>query len=280
MRGASRASYAGLRARRGAVAVGRAPSEQIGDQLFSVVRLLDSEHGLRRALADSGKPSAEKAAVARRLLHDRVSEATEGLVADAAAAHWATPGDFTDALEQLAIEALTMAAQYGGTLAGLEDDPFRFARVISGQTGLRAVLTGPTTTDAKTWLLSTLLSAKVSGASLSLITQVLTHPRGRSPQVVLDVAASIAARRREQLIAVVRVATELSAAQRRRLLETLTAAYGQGVHLNVVHDPAVIGGVSVQIGDELIDGSTASRLAEVRRRLAGWRAPKAFIKPR
>src|ERR1700748_1136929 len=278
MRGASRASYAGLRARRGAVAVGRAPSEQIGDQLFSVVRLLDSEHGLRRALADSGKPSAEKAAVARRLLHDRVSEATEGLVADAAAAHWATSGDFTDALEQLAIEALTMAAQYGGTLDNLEDDLFRFARVISGQTGLRAVLTGPTATDAKTWLLSTLLSAKVSGVSLSLITQVLTHPRGRSPQVVLDVAASIAARRREQLIAVVRVATELSAAQRR--LKTLTAAYGQGVHLNVVHDPAVIGGVSVQIGDELIDGSAARRLAEVRRRLAGWRAPKAFIKPR
>ena len=58
MRGASRASYAGLRDQLGAVAVGPATSEQIGDQLFSVVRLLDSEHGLRRALADSGKPSA------------------------------------------------------------------------------------------------------------------------------------------------------------------------------------------------------------------------------
>jgi F-type H+-transporting ATPase subunit delta len=269
MRGPSRAAYAGLRDQLGAVAVGPATSEQIGDQLFSVVRLLDSEHGLRRALADSGKPSAEKAAVARRLLHGRVSEATEGLVADAAAAHWASPGDFTDALEQLAIEALTMAAQYGGTLDDLEDDLFRFARVVAGQTGLRAVLTGATTADAKASLLSRLLSAKVSGASLSLITQLLTHPRGRSPQAVLDLAASIAARRREQLIAVVRVATELSAAQRRRLFDTLTAAYGHGIHLNVVHDPAVIGGLSVQIGDELIDGTAASRLAEVRRKLAG-----------
>ena len=217
MRGASRASYAELRGQLGAVAVGPATSEQIGDQLFAVVRLLDSEHGLRRALADSGKPSAEKADVARRLLHGRVSEATEGLVADAAAAHWATPGDFSDALEQLAIEALTMAAQYGGTLDDLEDDLFRFARVVAGQTGLRAVLTGPTTADAKASLLSTLLSNKVGGPSLSLITQVLTHPRGRSPQAVLDLAAGIAARRREQLIAVVRVATELSAAQRQRL---------------------------------------------------------------
>jgi F-type H+-transporting ATPase subunit delta len=269
MRGASRASYAELRDRLGEVAVGPATSEQIGDQLFAVVRLLDSEHGLRRALADPTKPPAEKAGVTRRLLQGKVSEATEGLAADAAAAHWASPSDFADALEQLAIEALTMSAQYGGTLDDLEDDLFRFGRLVSAQTGLRAVLIGQTTPDAKASLLANLLTDKVSGPSLSLITQMLTHPRGRSPQTVLDLAASIAARRREQLIAVVRVATELSAAQRRRLLETLTAAYGQGVHLNVVHDPAVIGGISVQIGDELIDGSAASRLAEVRRRLAG-----------
>jgi F-type H+-transporting ATPase subunit delta len=207
MRGPSRASYAELRDQLGAVAVDSATAEQIGDQLFAVVRLLDSEHGLRRALADSGKPAAEKSDVARRLLHGRVSEATEGLVADAAAAHWATSGDFADALEQLAIEALTMSAQYGGTLDDLEDDLFRFARVVSAQTELRAALIGPTTPDAKTSLLANLLSDKVSGPSLSL--------------------------------------------------------------MNVVHDPAVIGGVSVQIGDELIDGTAASRLAEVRRKLAG-----------
>ena len=118
-------------------------------------------------------------------------------------------------------------------------------------------------------VLADLLSDKVSGPSLSLITQLLTHPRGRSPQAALDVAAGIAARRRQQLIAVVRAATDLSTAQRRRLLDTLTAAYGQGIHLNVVHDPAVIGGISVQIGDELVDGTASSRLAAVRRKLAG-----------
>jgi F-type H+-transporting ATPase subunit delta len=269
MRGASRASYRELRDKLGGIAVGPATSEQIGDQLFAVVRLLDSEHGLRRALADATKPAAEKADVVRRLLHGRVSEATEEMVADAVAARWATAGDFADALEQLAIEALTMAAQYGGTLDDLEDDLFRFGRVVSAQPALRTVLIGPVGPDAKGSLLVNLLSEKVSGPSLSLITQVLTHPRGRSPQAVLDLAASIAARRREQLIAVVRVATELSAAQRQRLLAALTATYGQGIHLNVVHDPAVVGGVSVQIGDELIDGTAASRLAEVRRRLAG-----------
>jgi F-type H+-transporting ATPase subunit delta len=269
MRGASRASYAALRDQLTAVAVGPATAEQIGDELFSVVRLLDSEHGLRRALADTTKPAGEKAAVAGRLLHGRVSEATEALVVNAASARWATSGDFADALEQLAIEALTLAAQFGGTLDDLEDDLFRFGRVVSAQPGLRSALIGTTSPDAKASLLSSLLANKVSGPSLSLLTQVLTHPRGRSPQAVLDLAAGIAARRREQLVAVVRVATELSAAQRQRLLETLSEAYGQGIHLNVVHDPAVVGGVSVQIGDELIDGTVATRLAEVRRKLAG-----------
>jgi len=237
MRGASRASYAELRDALDAVATGPRNSEQIGDQLFAVVALLDSEHGLRRALADGTKPADEKSGVVRQLLNGKVSTATEGLVADAAAARWATSGDFAGALEELA--------------------------------GLRLALTGPTSPDAKASLLDSLLGSKVSGPSLRLLTQVLTHPRGRSPQAVLDLAAGIAARRREQLIAVVRVAIELSDTQRQRLLATLTEAYGHGIHLNVVHDPAVLGGVSVQIGDELIDGTAASRLAEVRRKLAG-----------
>ena len=261
MRGASRASYAELQERLDAMVHGPVLADQVGDQLFAVVRLLDSEHGLRRALADPTKPSAEKAAVARRLLHGKVSAESEDLVAEAAAARWATPGDMADALEQLAIEAFTLAAQYGGTLDDLEDDLFRFGRVVSGQPSLRSALIGPAPVDAKGSLLDNLLSGKVSAPSLSLITQVLTHPRGRSPQTVLDLCGQ---HRRAPARAAHRGGAGRRRAVRRpaaRLAATLTAAYGQGIHLNVVHDPAVVGGVSVQIGDELIDGTAASRLA-------------------
>jgi F-type H+-transporting ATPase subunit delta len=268
MRGASRASYADLRERLTAEARGVVTAVRVGDELFAVVRLLDAEHGLRRALADPTKPSGEKRAVAGRLLHGKVSASTERLVTEGVAASWATPGELSDAIEQLAIEALTIVAQNENSLDDLEDDLFRFSRLVSAQPGLRSALIGTTSSDAKASLLAGLLSDKVSAVSLSLITQVLTHPRGRSPQAVLDLCASIAARRREQLIAVVRVATELTAAQRQRLAATLTETYGKRIHLNVVHDPAVVGGVSVQIGDELVDGTAASRLAEVRRKLA------------
>jgi F-type H+-transporting ATPase subunit delta len=269
MRGASRASYAELRDRLTAAVTSAAIADRAGDELFAVTRLLDAEHGLRRALADPTKPSREKSAVARRLLHGRISETAEDLVAEAAAARWATPGDMADAMEQLAMEALTLSAQFGGTLDDLEDDLFRFGRLVSGQPGLREALIGPAGLAAKESLLTNLLSGRVSSPSRRLITQVLTHPRGRSPQAALDLCAGIAARRQEQLIAVVRVATELTAAQRSRLATTLAATYGRGIHINVVHDPTVIGGLSVQIGDELIDGTAASRLAAVRRKLAG-----------
>jgi F-type H+-transporting ATPase subunit delta len=269
MRGASRASYAELRERLAATVTGAAVAEQTGDELFAVTRLLDAEHGLRRALADNAKPSGEKSAIARRLLHGRVSQTVEDLVADAVAARWASSGDLSDAVEQLGIEALTISAQLGGHLDDLEDDLFRFSRVVSGQPGLREALVGPADAAAKQSLLDNLLSSKVSGPALSIITQLLTHPRGRSPQVVLDLAAGIAAQRREQLIAVVRVATELTPAQRQRLVSALANTYGKGVHVNVVLDPEVVGGMSVQIGDELIDGTAATRLGEVRRKLAG-----------
>jgi F-type H+-transporting ATPase subunit delta len=268
MRGASRASYTELRERLTAAARGAVTAGRVGDELFAVVGLLGNEHALRRMLADPTKQAAEKSAVAGHLLHGKISPATEKLVAEAVAAQWATPGDLSDALEQLAIEAFTIAAQSGRSLDDLEDDLFRLARLISGQPGLRLALVGTTSADAKAGLLADLLSGKVSEVSERLITQVLTHPRGRSPQAVLDLCASIAARRREQLIAVVRVAAELSAAQRKRLSDALTSAYGQGIHLNIVHDPAVVGGMSVQIGDELVDGTAASRLAEVQRKLA------------
>ena len=268
MHGVSRASYAELRERLSVISTADT-ADRVGDELFAVCRLLDSEHGLRRALADPTKPAEEKAAVVRRLLHGKVAAETEELAVAAAEARWASSSDLADAIEQLAIESLTVSAQRRRKLDDLEDDLFRFGRLVSGQPALRSALIGPAPENDKRDLVANLLANKVSSPSMSLITQLLTHTRGRSPQAALDLAAGIAARRREQLIAVVRVAAELTADQQRRLAETLTAAYGQGIHLNVVQDPAVIGGVSIQIGDELIEGTAASRLAAVRRKLAG-----------
>ena len=271
MRGASRASFAALTEQLEAENLTSATvATRLGDELFAVVGLLDTEHGLRRALSDPGKPAAEKAAVASALLHGKVTERTESLVVAAVESRWASSGDLVDGIEQLAIEALVLAAEAEDGLDELEDGLFRFGRVVAAQPDLRAAL-------ASTWLpaerkedlLGALLRGKVSTVTLRLITQMVTHPRGRALPVALDMCADIAARRRQQLIAVVRTAVELTTAQQRRLGDALAATYGHPVHLNIVIDPAVMGGISVQIGDELIDATAARRLAAVRRKLAG-----------
>ena len=271
MRGVSRTSLAGLTERLEAENITSATvATRLGDELFAVVGLLDTEHGLRRALSDPGKPAAEKGAVASSLLHGKVTARTESLVVAAVESRWATSGDMVDAIEQLAVEALVLAAEAEDGLDDLEDGLFRFGRVVAAQPELRSALASTwLPAERKDGLLAALLRGKVTPVTQRLITQMVTHPRGRSLPEALDMCASIAARRRQQLFAVVRSAVELSAAQRRRLADALAASYGHQVHLNIVIDPAVVGGISVQIGDDLIDGTAARRLAAVRRKLAG-----------
>ena len=54
-----------------------------------------------------------------------------------------------------------------------------------------------------------------------------------------------------------------------RLSDVLRRIYGRTVGLQVTVDPSVLGGLIVQVGDEVIDGSIAHRLEAAERRLAG-----------
>jgi F-type H+-transporting ATPase subunit delta len=190
-------------------------------------------------------------------------------VAGLARSHWSAPGDLADAAEELAVLAVVEGAYDAGTLDELEDELFRFARIVDADPDLRVALSSPfIALERKGQLLDTLLAGKVTPPALRLITEAAFHPRGRSLDKSLDEYAALAAQRRERLVAEVHVAAELSEDQRSRLAAALTAAYGHDVHLNVVLDPEVIGGMSVRIADEVIDGSTATRLAALRRKLA------------
>ena len=239
----------------------------LADELFAVAGLLATQAALRRALTDPSRTAAARSDLATTVL--TVSEPTVRLIAAAAAARWSAPGDITDAVEQLAAEAIAAAAEEQGRLDELEDELFRFSRIVASTPELRIALTNPFfPADAKRQLLSGLLADKVTPETLRLVTEAATNPFGRSLDVSLEEYALLAARRRERLVAEVHAAVALTDQQRGRLAAALTAAYGHQVHLNVVLDPRVVGGMTVRIGDELIDGSVTTRLAEARRRMA------------
>jgi F-type H+-transporting ATPase subunit delta len=269
MRGISRASLAEVKERLEPLTGSADAAMMLGDELFSIAGVLASQSALRRAFTDPSRSAEARSRLVTTLLAGKVSEATFGLVAAAVAARWSAPGDLTDAIEQLAAQAIVAAAEHEGRLDELEDELFRFGRVVSSQPELRMALTNPFgSADAKRQLLDELLAAKTTPETLRLVTQAAVHPLGRSLDVSLDEYATLAARRRERLVAEVHVAVPLSEQQHEHLTSALARAYGHQVHLNVVLDPRVAGGMTVRVGDELIDGSVATRLAEARRRLA------------
>jgi F-type H+-transporting ATPase subunit delta len=91
----------------------------------------------------------------------------------------------------------------------------------------------------------------------------------RTVAVALAAYQKVAAEVRGEGVATVRVARPLADAERDRLAAALASSYGRDVHLNVIVDPEVIGGIRVEIGDDVIDGTVASRLDDAGRRLAG-----------
>lgn len=269
MRGASREAFAQARDQLASTVRQRGVASQLGDELFSVAWLLDAQPTLRRALTDISRPPADRAGLARALLTGKLGRTTLDLVVSLAEARWSVPRDLADATEQLAVLANAAAADEAGHLDDVEDELFRFGRVIAGSAGLAAALNDPLVPgSAKSQLVSTLLAGKVSETTLRLISAAAAHPRGRSLEMCLTDYAQLAAEWRERLIAVVRVAVPLGEDERRRLAAALAAAFGRQVHLDILTDPGVLGGISVRIGDEFIDGSVASRLATLRRRLA------------
>ena len=188
---------------------------------------------------------------------------------DLVASPWHSPADLREAVETLAAEAALVSAEGDGALDDVEDELFRFARLLDREPELRAALTDPgLPEDRKTGLVRALLGERARPATVRLVEVAVTRPRGRSLERVLEELSRLAAARRQRLVAEVRVASPLDDAQTARLAGSLARLYGRPVQLQVDVDPAVLGGVQVRVGDEVLDGTVARRLAEVRRRLA------------
>jgi F-type H+-transporting ATPase subunit delta len=271
MRGASRGSLSAAKDRLAAALAGATPAQaaSLGGELFAVTGLLDREPALRRNLSDASIEASARSGLAESLLSGKISAAALAEVTGLVADRWSAPADLADATEELAVLAICTAADREGQLDEVEDELFRFGRIVGADPGLRYALSNLfVPAEGRRSLVTDLLTGKVSEPALLLVNQAASYPRGRSMDSSLEFYANVAAALRERLIAEVHVAAPLGSEQRARLAALLAQAYGHDVHLNVVVDSELIGGMTVRIGDELINGSISSRLAELRRDLA------------
>lgn len=269
MRSASRAALAASVARfdeltRGVDAGGLA---RLADELFSVLHVVDTEHMLRRSLADPSRPGSAKAEVARVLFEGKVSSEALELVTTLVAQRWSRPSEMADGVENLAVLAEIARAESDGGLDELEDELFRFGRIVESRPELRNALVHQSVpAERKVELIRGLLAGKVTEATQRLLAEVVAHPRGRSPERAIAALGKAVSDRRRRLVAIVRSAVPLEPQEKERLARALAGIYGHDVQVKAEVDPSVLGGLSVQVGDEVVDGTIAGRLDRLKRR--------------
>jgi F-type H+-transporting ATPase subunit delta len=239
------------------------------DDLFGVADVLRREPTLRRTLTDASIPAEPKANLVRQVFGDALAPASLDLVATAVGLRWTSPRDLADALEHVGVVSVVLAAEEHGQADALEDELFAFGRLVADNPELRDALSDPArSVGEKQALVRDLLEGRATPATLRLAQQAVVGSH-RTVALAIEAYQKIAAEHRQRRVATVRVARPLDQDDSRRLAAALQQQYGRPVHLNVMIDPDVIGGMRVEIGDDVIDGTVASRLDEARRKLAG-----------
>lgn len=268
MQGSSRAAVTAAQKAFDAALGGQPDTERLAEDLFGVVAMLDGSAALRRALTDPTREAAAKAGLAQRLLTGKVGEVALSLVSSVVGQRWSDERDLSDALEALAVQSVTATADAARRADQVEDELFRFERIVAADPTLREAITDRhADPGSRGALVERLLTGKALPETIRLARQAAASPRGRRFDRVVDAYLTTIADRRQQVSATVIAAIDLTVAQRVRLSAALQRIYGKAIHLNVVVDPTVIGGIRVEVGDEVVDGTVLRKLDAARRHM-------------
>lgn len=234
-------------------------------ELFTVARLVGESGQLSGALADPAAPEGLREKLVASVFAG-TSSTTRQVVSIAVAQRWSDAEGLVAGIEELAIRAAAIAEPK----SDIEGELFSFLRIIAANAELELALGGRLgDDDAKGALVEKLLGGKASAATLLIVSSLVRQPRGRRVRQLLNRAMKIVSAQGGRIVATVHTASPLSAAQRTRLGDALAGRYDGQISINEVIDPTVVGGLRVQVADDVIDGSISARLADLRQKLAG-----------
>jgi F-type H+-transporting ATPase subunit delta len=162
-------------------------------------------------------------------------------------------------------QAMFEVARAEGNLDEVEDELFRFARVLEGSDELRERLTDPTIpASRRQQIVEELLGGRASDTTTALVSMVVGTGRARDLTRIVSSLVEMSARENRKAVAEVRSAVPLSDDQLSRLTTALNQATGKSLEVKVIVDPTVMGGLLTQIGDTVIDGTVRAKLAKLR----------------
>lgn len=237
----------------------------LADELASVAKLLHGEAVVLRYLTVPAEDGAPRIRLIERLISGKVGDPALDLLRVAVAERWSANSDLVDAIEHVARQALLVRAERAGQVDEVEDQLFRFSRILDAQPRL-AILLGDYGMPAqgRVGLLRDIVGRASGGANpvaVALLAQTVELMRGQPAEEVFLGLAEVAVARRGEVVAHVRAAAEPSDAQLTRLTDVLSRIYAHPVSVQMQIDPALLGGLAISVGDEVIDGTLSSRLA-------------------
>ena len=162
-------------------------------------------------------------------------------------------------------EGLLEIARAEDRLGEVEDELFRFARIVDGNDELRMALSNPgLPVDRRAAIVDELLEGRVLALSRSMAAFIVGAGRGHDLPSIIQRFVELAAQSRDKELAEVRSATPLDEATVQRLAESLSRATNKQVDVRVIVDENVLGGLVVTMGDTVIDGTVRHRLEQLK----------------
>lgn len=235
--------------------------EADAEAIFVAADALASQYRLRTTLSDPVVPAPVREQVARQLFAQRLGEKAAEVVA-AAAGLAKGSGELEHAVERQGVRAELRNSADSEDIA---DELFGFARVVESDSALQTTLTDPLIdSSARQRLVTELLGGRAQSATVRLAQRAVTG-RGRTLVKRLDGYVEIAAQLNQQRVARVTAAAPLTDQQYAQLQATLIELYQVGIDIQIEIDPKVLGGLRIEIGDELIDGTIQDKLNDARR---------------
>lgn len=169
--------------------------------------------------------------------------------------------------------AVFEVAKAEGILDEVEDELFRFSRLVEREGELRMALTDATRPAVQRQRLAEeLLEGKVSAPTVLLIGFVVGSGHAGQLTEIVDEMLEMAAAEKRRVVAEVTSAIPLNDDQRARLASALSRATDLEVEVHVMVDPSILGGIIAKVGDRLIDGSISGRLEQMRDQVSAARA--------
>jgi ATP synthase F0 subunit b len=272
LRPASREALASVVARFDDLAASLATDDlaQLAEDLTGVAELLMKEPMLARHLAEASGSAEAKRALVERLLAGQVGPHALEVVNSAVSVRWSASADLGRCLERVASLSLLEQADRLHEADSVAEQLFRFGRVLDEQPRLAALL-GDYFAPApgRVALLDSLLDGAngVNPIARALLAQTVALLHGERADEAVHRVAELAVARQGEIVALVGAAAPLSESQRARLTQILARIYRHPVSVQLTVDPALLGGLSITVGDEVIDGTLSSRLAAAATRL-------------